>query len=651
MNKFIWRSILLCGCLSFLRMVHAETTTFLDPLVVTGTRSPQTVIAIPASVTLISADEISASGATSVVEVLRHRGGIQISDLYGDGSRSSVSLRGFGGNAQANTLILVDGRRLNNPDLGAPDLNSVSLKDVERIEILSGSAGVLYGDQAVGGVINIITRSPERFHARVDGSAASYHSTGATVEISNRHERGLGYRFSAEQSYAGNYRDHNDQDYRNLLGLLDYRHQSGTVFMEYQEVREHLQTPGALFADQVRTDRRQAFTPRDFIKTDTENFRWGVRQAIFPGWDVLAEYTVRRDTGRGILSVGGAGGPVLSKRDHRELTPRVTGRVNTPRGAALVTLGVDLYWSEFFLNSVLGSIADDQAQQAVYGQATIPLSAALSLTLGGRYARIGNTVTGALLPPDTEIDDDGFVGEAGLAYQPAQRWRLFARAAGNYRFVLADEYTSASFGGVIPQTQTGISYESGFDFTGDLVRVNLLAYRLDLDDEIDFDPVLFINTNIGDTRRHGLVLDLEYRPWRKLSLGMNYGYVRAHIVSGPLSGLDVPFSARHTLRLSAISEFLPGWHAMGELLGSSRRTATGDFFRTGAVLPGYVIANAGVRYQRGALSLGFRVNNLSDRAYSDNAQLGFRAPLFQPETVFFPAPGRNVLATFAYEFK
>ncbi|MGH8121131.1 MAG: TonB-dependent receptor domain-containing protein, partial [Gammaproteobacteria bacterium] len=382
-----------------------------------------------------------------------------------------------------------------------------------------------------------------------------------------------------------------------------------------------------------------------------DNHRLGWQQALSPGWDFITEYTVRRDTSEGVLSVGGLGGPIITKRDHRELTPRITGAMDTARGRMLLTVGADLFASSFYLDSVLGSISDDQNQYAVYGQGVIPVSNGLSLTLGGRYARVHNTVNGALLPPDTGISDDVQAWEAGVSYQAKQHWRFFGRVDTNYRFVLADEYTSASFGGVIPGTQTGISCEAGIERLGENGGILLTAYQLDLNDEIEFDPVLFINTNIGDTRRRGLIVDMNYAPSGNLTLDLNYSYVHTEIVSGPLRGVDIPFVARHAARMGAGYEFLPGWYGHLEFLGISRRIATGDFFHNGADLPGYVTGNAYLQYTHGPFSLGIGVNNLLDRHYSDNAQLAFKPPFFTLETAYFPAPERNFLATFEYNFK
>jgi iron complex outermembrane receptor protein len=650
MNKSIFSFSLWVTGLTLLCSAPARSIESLDTMVVTATRSSQNEITTPSSMVIITADEIRASGADNIAAVLRSQGGIQISDLYGDGSRATISMRGFGGNAQANTLVLVDGRRLNNEDLGNPDLNSVSLKDVDRIEIMRGSAGVLYGDQAVGGVINIITRRPDKFHAGLYAGLGSYQHHTINMEVANKLANGMGYRFSAEKETTDNYRDHNALDYKNLFGLVDYQYGSGKTFFEYQRVNEDLETPGALFADQVKADRRQAFNPDDFIKTDTRDFRWGWQQSIYTGWDFLTEYTVRQDTSNGTLSVGGFGGPIITKRDHREFTPRLLGSFNTANGNLLLTLGADLFASSFYLDSVLGTIKDDQEQYAVYLQSVIPLMNGLSLTLGGRRAYVKNSVNGALLAPDTSISDAVNAFEGGLSYQAGDHWRIFGRVDTNYRFVLADEYTSASFGGVIPVTQTGTSYEAGIDRTGGNSRINFTAYQLDLDNEIEFDPVLFINTNIGNTRRRGVILDINYAPVERLSLGLDYSYVLADIITGPLTGLAIPFVARHTLKLSAGYDFLQHVHGQLEVLGITRRVAVGDFFNTGKSLAAYVTANAFLRYTYGPVRAGIKINNILDRKYSDNAQLGFRPPFFMPETALFPAPERNFQISFEYDF-
>ncbi len=622
----------------------------LPPIVVSATRSPQPTIAKAAGISIITRAEIEESGANHIVDVLRGQGGIQINDLFGDGSRATVGIRGFGSNAAANSLILIDGRRLNNSDLGAPDLNSVALKDIERVEIVQGSAGTLYGDQAVGGVINIITRRPDRFQVSLVGSVGSYNRLQGFAAIANRHANGIGYRITGEKRVADNYRDNNNLDYSNFFGTLDFRHSRGLVFIEYQNVDEELETPGALFADQVAEDRRQAQNPDDFVDTNTWVARAGLTQSIFSSWALRAEYTDRESDGSGVLSVAGMPGPVVTHRRHTEITPRLIGTINGRYGESLITFGADLFHTDFFLESVLGVIDNDQTMYGLYAQAVVPVSERLTLTGGIRHAGVENTITGALLPPNTEISDNVTVGEAGIAFRPDRMWRLYGRVDTNYRFVLADEFTSASFGGMIPETQTGTSYELGAEWDGIGAHAKLLLYRLDLNDEIAFDPILFINTNIGDTRREGVILEGDYTPIDKLTLLGHFSYVDAEVVDGPLQDSEIPFVANYIARASANYRFSERLSAFFELYGISDRVAQGDFANRLAGLPSYVVGNLNLTYRRNRFALAFLINNVFDKEYSDSAIASFRPPFFTPETAFFPAPERNFLVTLSYHY-
>jgi iron complex outermembrane receptor protein len=180
---------------------------------------------------------------------------------------------------------------------------------------------------------------------------------------------------------------------------------------------------------------------------------------------------------------------------------------------------------------------------------------------------------------------------------------------------------------------------------------SLVFYRLDINDEIAFDPLRIINTNIGDTRRTGFITDANYSPIDQLNLGFNFSYVNADVVEGPLTGLDIPFVAEHTFNLYSSYQFKQHLSGYFEVLGISERTTVGDFFNTVQLLAGHVTTNLNLSYNRGPISAGFKINNILDTEYRDNAQIGFGpAPTFIPETTFFPAPERNFLFTLSYNY-
>ena len=114
----------------------ANVITTMKEVVVTGTRTEQSVDRIPANVTVIYEEDIENSNARTVSDVLRSEEGIIVRDWLSNGRTAQVDLRGFGETANANTLVLVDGRRFNEIDLSGTDWTQIPLEQIQRIEIV-----------------------------------------------------------------------------------------------------------------------------------------------------------------------------------------------------------------------------------------------------------------------------------------------------------------------------------------------------------------------------------------------------------------------------------------------------------------------------------------------------------------------------------
>ena len=107
----------------------------------------------------VTADEIQASGASSIDDVFTNLFLLPISgDSIGNGVLGFPDLGGFGEAAKSNTLVLLNGRPLNNPTLEAPNLSFIPVNSIARIDLYQGGASTLFGSGATGGVINIITK-------------------------------------------------------------------------------------------------------------------------------------------------------------------------------------------------------------------------------------------------------------------------------------------------------------------------------------------------------------------------------------------------------------------------------------------------------------------------------------------------------------
>ncbi|MGY5451766.1 TonB-dependent receptor domain-containing protein [Agarivorans sp. MS3-6] len=135
---------------------YAQETPQQQPtVVVTANRMEQTAASVIAPLTVISRDEIASSGAQDIVDVLNQQVGISVVRSGGKGQAESVFIRG---SSSAQSLYLIDGVRINTATSGGAQMSLLPLEFVERIEIIRGARASIYGADAVGGVINIITR-------------------------------------------------------------------------------------------------------------------------------------------------------------------------------------------------------------------------------------------------------------------------------------------------------------------------------------------------------------------------------------------------------------------------------------------------------------------------------------------------------------
>ena len=616
------------------------------PLVITRATPLQTPA--PASVAVIERKQIEASAASNLVEVLRGQAGLQIQDTLGDGSRVALSLRGFGANAANNTLILVDGRRLNNPSQESADLNSVPLSNIERIEIIRGAGSVLYGDQAVGGVVNIITRRPSENEAYLETSRGSHDLEAYRGHAFAQLGGGFSLYGSGEARHADGYRDNNNASYSNLFSRLRYDHSSGWLLYEYQTIDDELRLPGALSEAQRRADRKATVKPLDFNDSKTEVNRFALQQSLSEHWTANFDYSYRDSDAVAYLSQ-----PLTQDTRVETFSPRLTAHWDSELGRSEWLLGHDHVTSDYQRISGFGAILLRQTQRDWYSQLSQPLGHGLDLTLGYRTSEAEDRIHSAGLS-QTDREDSTSIG---LSWRANRQLRLFLKREDVLRFANVDDNGYTIPGTNFLKPQTGLSWESGVEWQDSIQRYQLSLYQLDLQNEIAYDSTApgpdaafgfpGANVNLDDTRRRGVLLEAQRQLTERLQLTGQYSFTDAEYRSGSFRGNDVPGVARHTAGLNASYRLLDGLLAYLEANYTGPRYLFSDDGHTQPREGGYTVFNLGLSYDYQHFTTKLRVNNLTGKRYDSFATYSTWTP---GNKGLYAAPEEEVQLSVGYRF-
>ena len=185
---------------SFTKNITKDTLE-LKEVVITGTKTKRDLKEVPGRISVINSKTIELSPAQQVDDILRFTPGININRSTGIYSqRPMVTLRGLSGDEQSRTLVLINGVPINTSDEGGVNWNRINQFDVERIEVFKGPGSSLYGNNAMGGVINIITKKPNKpqeVHGGV--SYGTFNTVRQDLNVRIRNEKG--YYGSVSQYY------------------------------------------------------------------------------------------------------------------------------------------------------------------------------------------------------------------------------------------------------------------------------------------------------------------------------------------------------------------------------------------------------------------------------------------------------------------
>lgn len=613
---------------------------------VTATRFSEPEASLPMGVSVITADEIRASGATTVNDAIVRLLGVPARQDLFNGGDVTLDLRGFGATSDSNQVVVVDGLRLSEADLGGTRLAGIPIDSVERIEVLRGSGAVLYGEGATGGVIVITTKAGS---GRQQASGASVYAAAGTHALRDLRASAIvstpsGFTFDANAQKRETKGFRRNSASETEAGSVGGQWSSGWLRLGARAARDELDAglPGSLTAAQYAADPRQSNKPLDHGNIRNERLT-AFAQADVGAWQLALE-AGRREKQLRSLNVSSFGASNFDY-DIEATTYALRAKHEATLGPVknALVLGTDVGDWEREVLGAFGSIAT-QHSRAFYAKDDVTLQGGTRISLGGRTERIEKESSDA----GTGFDDRQHAWELGVSHPFSAAWTGWARVGRSFRLANVDEFSFTAPGAIL-QPQVSRDAELGARWTYASGKVDARLYRSALTNEIGFDPnaantFFGANVNFDPTRRQGLELDWNHALTPSFGTRVNAIVRKATFRSGAYAGNDVPLVPRKALAVRADWTPLAGHRVNAGLNWVSSQHPD---FNNACRMPSYTTADARYAWQfhRNA-ELGVGVTNLFDRKYFTQA---FRCSGGVTNSIY-PEPGRQFTASVRVQF-
>jgi outer membrane receptor protein involved in Fe transport len=661
------RYLLLAGaaasCLPFIAPACAQTAAAED-VVVTATRSPRPLADVPASVSVVTADAIEGTPARTIDDVLRRVPSVDLPIAGTDEQHPTntiVSMRGLSG---IRSLVLLDGVPINDPFFGYVQWSEVPLATIDRVEVVRGGGAPLWGNYAMGGVINILTRPIERSALVAEaagGSRGSYRADGHAALAGGGFGIGLDAGVNGSDGYVE----------------------------QVEDARGAITVPTSFTAHTVALSGNAALTPtlsargrvsyydndQNFLTrlntNDQRTWRYTGALSWRPSEDGTVELTGFHDDERFVTDNPGTpdgAGPndaeYVQNRHRTRADDWGASLIGTRRFAGplrSLSVGADYHgirgrddadiFAEDGARLRTDTGAGSQRFLGVFAQADLRPLERLQMLLSVRYQDF-RSYDGVDDTPgglgrvagrhDSDVDPRlslRYQLPAGIAVRGAFYRAFRAPTLDNlYRGASVPGYILYGNAALRPETLEGA--ELGFDVDRGPLRVQATAYASRIADFLTYrylDPATLpagFDTgarliNAGRARSRGIEAELNWRPSRTLDATLGYTWADSVVTRNPEDpasvGLQQPGIPRHRVSAGVDWTGPAGIRLSPRVRYLSRTDGDPDgLYRTDAHVVADLAASAPIR--RGVE--GFvQVENLFDRRYIGTND-GFTAPLY-----------------------
>jgi vitamin B12 transporter len=567
-------------------------------VVVTASRLEEPLRYSPDSVTVVTEEEIQKKGGGTVIDVLRDVPGVSIAQYGQFGGTASIYLRGTN---NAHTLIMVDGVKVGDPMAtdGKMSISDLSTDNIERIEIIRGAQSVLYGSDAIGGVINIITKKgkgkPEFF---LSGEGGSFETFREKIGVSGSNDK-VSYSASISRLDTKGI-SKADEDMGNTE--KDPYHDTNISARLDAQISETVRAGFSVRHSKSKMDYDDAGV--DAVKvqdTGITSSSINFDQDIFEWWQHIIRLgttgTKREYTANGAFDETYKGTTNLVSWQHNFFI----------KDKDTITAGFDYQEDSGDLQSVWGDISEKKVDtKSFFIQNKLTPFKGLSFTLGARHDNHqtfgGEETYKVALAYFYEETGTKIRGSYGTGFHAPSLYQLYS-----------------SYGDPNLKPEESKGYDVGVDqeFFGRKVLLSVTYFHTGIKELIDWNWTTWKYYNIGEVKTKGWETLVSFKPLDWLTIDANYTYTEA---KDDTTDRDLIYRPRHKGGVALSIKPLEGLNVTLDVQNMGKR------YRNTAntlEMPDYTLVNLAASYQATKrLQVFGRVDNLTDKNYQSIYQYG-----------------------------
>jgi vitamin B12 transporter len=612
-----------------------NTTSTLDDVIVTANKIEQKQNTTGKLVTVITATQLNAHAGQSVAQVLSQQAGLNLPGaLSNAGTVPSIYMRGA---SSGRTLILVDGAPVGDPSMISNefDLNLVPLAQIERIEILKGAQSTLYGSDAIGGVINIITKKKAGSFLTAGASAGSYGSKTNQISFNGALSK-INYTAGFENQRADGFSSANDKNNTGTFDKDGYKNNSWFTKLNY-----NINNQWSLQASTRKTAYKASIDYGAFKDDKDEYFNNATTmsglQLKYKKDKTVFQFQYQYTTQDRSYLNDSADKKYITYEDNQ-----YAGKTHFADAFLSKSIGQNIQWilgSDFRYGSynqtyasisVYGPYNENfkdtfQFQNALYGSLLVnDASKKWLLELGARYnhhSRYGDNQTFTVSP--------SYVIQPGL--------RIISSVSSGFK---APSLYQISYNTAL-KAETSVNAELGVDYKSNPVDARIVYFNRTINNGIDYNYIDYNFFNFIKQKVNGIEIELNHRLPHGQSVGVNYTLLNGQETNqNRITTTDtITYNyllkrPKHSLQMQYNVAINKKWQASLSGRYISSRYDVGGYATPDVKLDYYTLLNAHIQYQA-SKGLSFYVdmqNILQDQfqeIYGYNTmgrtiQIGFR---------------------------